>query len=83
MITVKICVGTACYIMGGANLLGIKDELTTEELEQINIEGSNCLGLCKGYNPATPYVMINDEVIEEASQEIILMKLRSMLSSKE
>lgn len=82
MISVKICVGTACYIMGAADLLGIKEFLSEEELSSIKIEGSTCLNLCKGYNPETPFAMVNDEVISNATQEILVEKIREILKTE-
>jgi len=50
--TVKVCVGTACHVRGGArvlsyleNQLGIKSGGTTEDLS-FSLEGVNCLGAC-------------------------------------
>ncbi|MCK5834581.1 MAG: NAD(P)H-dependent oxidoreductase subunit E [Lentisphaeria bacterium] len=79
MVNIRICVGTACYIMGSADLMSIKEQLTAEELTQINIEGSNCLGCCKGYNPQNPYVQVNDEIFENVSVESLLMQIRLAL----
>lgn len=39
-ILVRICSGTACYILGGAKLLTLQDYLTEEELKEVVIEGS-------------------------------------------
>ena len=81
-ITVKICAGTACYIMGGANLLNIKDALSKEELSKVNIEGSSCLGLCKGDNPKTPYAKVGNIIIEKANLEILTKTIREAISKQ-
>jgi len=79
MIKVKICVGTACYIMGGAELMSIQEHLSDEEKKQVSIEGSTCLGLCKEYNPSTPYAMIDDEVLPSATVDTLLDAIQKKL----
>jgi len=79
MINVKICMGTACYIMGSAELLNFKEELTEEEMSLVKIEGSTCLGICNGYNPATPYAVINGDIIENATVDTLIEKVKELL----
>ena len=81
MVDVKICMGTACYIMGAADLVSVKENLTPDELAKINIEGSNCLGCCKGYNPQNPYVKVNDKIIENVTVESLLLQIRLALKA--
>ena len=45
-IELKICMGTMCYVMGGAELKAAIDSLPHEEREQIQISYSPCLGMC-------------------------------------
>ncbi len=83
MIKVKICVGTVCYIMGGAELMLVKEHLSPSEVEQVEIEGITCLGLCKNYNPSTPYVMIDGEVLSSVTLDKLLKAIRTKLQSVE
>jgi NADH:ubiquinone oxidoreductase subunit E len=46
-VEVKICVGTACFVQGGADLLLYNDFLDPEVLSGCEIEGSSCLDSCK------------------------------------
>lgn len=68
-VEVKICTGTLCYVMGGAELQVIDEHLTSEMLELVNIKGSPCLEHCN--NPTSdskaPYVEVNGEIISEAT----------------
>lgn len=50
-ISVKICVGTACFVQGGADLLLYEDFLDPELLGLCDIEGTSCLGGCKTEDP--------------------------------
>ncbi len=50
--TIKVCLGTACHVRGGArvlnyleNRLDVKSGETTEDLS-FSLEGVNCLGAC-------------------------------------
>jgi NADH:ubiquinone oxidoreductase subunit E len=82
-VSVKICSGTACYIMGGAKLLEIGEYLTENELKKVKIEGSSCLKVCDGYNPDTPFAMINDEIIPKANIELLVKKIKIAISELE
>lgn len=46
-ISVRICVGTACFVQGGADLLLYEDFLDPYVLGLCVIEGTSCLGGCK------------------------------------
>ena len=47
-INVKICVGTMCYVMGGAELRDVIESLPQNILEHLNVSYSPCLGCGKG-----------------------------------
>lgn len=81
-VSVKICSGTACYVMGGAELLSIGDQLTDEEKQQVKIEASTCMGVCDDYGPQTPYATVNDELITHATPEILLNKIRKYIADE-
>ena len=40
-VDVKICVGTACFVQGGADLLMFNDFLDDELLSKCNIDAAN------------------------------------------
>ncbi len=82
-ILVRICSGTACYILGGAKLLTLQDYLTEEELKEVVIEGSPCMGFCKEYNSNTPYATINDEIISGANIEVLVDKIKDIIKNYE
>jgi NADH:ubiquinone oxidoreductase subunit E len=76
-VRIVICTGTTCYVMGGANLLGLEDELPDELRDRVAVEGSPCLDLCKGgrYGKA-PFALVGDRVLCEATVPKILEELR-------
>lgn len=61
---IQVCMGTACYLKGGQdlideieNLIGIGVNQTTED-EEFSMESVRCVGCCG----LAPVVMVNDEV---------------------
>jgi len=79
---VTICTGTACFVMGGSELLLLEEQLPDDLKAITEIEGSPCIGTCKhsehGKNQSdhAPFVQINGEVIEQASTQKIIEYLR-------
>ncbi len=83
-IQVKICTGTNCYVMGGADLLTLEDNLSEELLSQVEIEGSNCLGYCKdGSSGKAPFVMVNDKLITGANITALIDKIKNIVDNRE
>lgn len=76
--TIRVCMGTACYVRGGKklvekliNLLGIEVGKTTED-GKFTFEIARCIGAC-GLAPA---IMIDDVVYKQVTEN----KLESILS---
>jgi len=79
-ISVKICSGTACYVMGGAALLNVSEHLTPEELAKVDIQGQMCMDLCDGYNPNTPFAKVGETVVESATIETLVEAIRKAIN---
>ncbi len=80
-ITVKVCMGTTCFVMGGGNLQELNDIIPKKYGDKVEVEGCNCLGLCSinwEYSKA-PYVKVNDDVINEATVEKVLEAIDAKL----
>lgn len=78
-INVRVCLGTTCYVMGASELLGLLEGLPAELRELIEVAGSNCLNLCQqGAFGRAPFVMIDDEVLAEATPEALEARLREL-----
>jgi len=76
---ITICTGTACYVLGGANLLELEDFLPDELKSKVEVVGSACLGMCKNASPDSkpPFVKVGNEVIHSATvQKIISYNLQ-------
>lgn len=81
-IIVEICTGTACYVVGGAELLTIEDYLTEEEVGMIQVKGSSCLDLCSGDDPATPYAIVDGNTLEKATVDLLAEEIRKAIAIK-
>lgn len=76
-IFVKICVGTACFVQGGADLLLYEDFIDPQVLGLCAIEGTSCLGGCKSEHARSkaPFVEIDGVMYANVTQE----RLRELL----
>jgi NADH:ubiquinone oxidoreductase subunit E len=79
---ITICTGTTCFVMGGSELLLLEEQIP-EDLKAITeIEGSPCIAICKkaSYGKTqsdhAPFVMIDGEVMEQATVAKIIDHLR-------
>lgn len=70
-IVVRICVGTACFVQGGADLLLYDDFLDPIDLANCEIEGVSCLGRCKEKDSkeGAPFVQIGEVVYGDMTEE--------------
>lgn len=80
--TVSICTGTACFVMGGSELLLLEEQLPDELKASTEIEGTTCLDLCRDkVNINAPFVKINDEIMEHATIQKIIERLGELCSN--
>ena len=83
-ISVKVCVGTTCFVMGGANLQELNEIIPQKYGDKVEVVGSNCLGLCSinwEYSKA-PYVKVDDDVVSEATVEKVIEAIDKKLAAK-
>lgn len=83
-VSVKVCLGTTCFVMGGANLQELIDIIPRRYGNKVEIEGSQCLGMCSikwNYSKA-PYVKVNEDIVEEATVEKVLEAIDKKLGLK-
>lgn len=79
-ISVKICTGTLCYVMGGSELQLLEDHLSPEVLQMVDIQGSPCLDCCNREDSAkAPFVKVNDQIISEASITTVIEAINKEL----
>lgn len=79
-VTVSICTGTTCYLMGGAHLLTFDEVLDPSTEHHVEIIGSHCLGMCSCEgNGKAPFAKVNDRVIADATLNKLLSAVREEL----
>lgn len=81
-VSVKICTGTLCYVMGGAELQIIEEYLSPEVLDRVDISGSPCLDCCNKEEGAgkAPFVMVGEKIISEASISKVVDAIKEELN---
>lgn len=80
-ISVKVCLGTTCFVMGSANLQELIETVPAKYGDKVEVSGVPCLGLCSidwEFSKA-PYVKVDDEVVKEATVEKVLSTIDAHL----
>ncbi len=80
-ITVEICCGTACYILGASQLIELENTLPEDCRDKVEFLARPCLELCERDNiGGAPFVRINDsEVISEATPDKVTKRILELL----
>lgn len=80
-VTVDICCGTACYLLGSAKLLNLEDQLPEEWKDYVQIKALPCLNLCESSKlGAAPFVRLNQtEIMPEATLEKVLARVEKLV----
>ena len=81
-VSVKVCLGTTCFVMGSANLQELIEIVPAKYGNKVDVSGVPCLGLCSvdwEFSKAL-YVKVNNEVIKEATVEKVLNEIDKQLA---
>lgn len=84
-IKVKICAGTSCFVMGAAQIQSLEFNAPADIADKIEIIEQRCMNLCKDINTKYnrgPFVYVNDELIEEATYEKVVDKIREAIKKQ-
>lgn len=81
-VTIKICCGTTCYILGNYQLLSSLASLPAGMQRRVEVIGSACLGsCCKPEVGRPPFVKVNQRLITQATEETVLAAIRDALEA--
>lgn len=83
-ISVKVCLGTTCFVMGSSNLQELIEMVPAKYGEEVEVIGVPCLGLCSidwEYSRA-PYVKVDEDVVYEATVEKVLSAIERKLGNE-
>jgi NADH:ubiquinone oxidoreductase subunit E len=84
-ISVKVCLGTTCFVMGAANLQELMEIIPKKYGESVVVTGVPCLGLCSidwEYSRA-PYVKVDEEIVFNATVEKVLIEIERKLENEQ
>lgn len=80
-IIVKICTGTMCYVMGGADLQLLEEHLPAELAGRVEVSGTPCLDICNsGGSAKAPFVKVGERVVSEATINKVVTAIREELN---
>ena len=84
-VTVEICCGTACYLLGAARLMELEANLPEALKGKVEFEAKACLGMCNDDRlGGAPYVRVNgSEVIANATPDAVLARIRTLLEMED
>ena len=84
-VTVEICCGTACYLLGAARLMELEANLPDELKGKVEFVAKACLGMCNDDKlGGAPYVRLNGtEVISNATADAVLARIRNLLGMED
>lgn len=83
-VTVEICTGTTCFVMGGGHLLNLADELPDRLKGRVEISGSHCLKVCDNpHSGRPPFARVNRALVSNASIESLIEACDRALKTKE
>jgi len=81
IVNVKICVSTYSYVMGGASLMGILQELPESLKDYVKVEGAISLaGGSEETGAKPPFAEVNSIFIEEATNEKIIKLIQTEIN---
>jgi NADH:ubiquinone oxidoreductase subunit E len=82
-IHITVCLGTTCHLMGTAHLQTLSADLPKALSAYVEVEYKRCLGLCDDTDPGkSPYVIIDNEIINEATMHRIIEKITFILDQR-
>ena len=81
MVTLQICQGTTCYILGSQKLTAVALDLPDDLKNKVKVAGCRCLGLCHGgeYGDA-PYITIDGRPMSGADPDKVIAALRERVA---
>lgn len=85
-IRVRICLGTSCFVMGASQIQELEFNVPEDIADKIEIVEERCMKLCHNakdkYNKG-PFVMVDDELVEEATYDKVVNKIRQVIQNKQ
>jgi len=82
-IKIEICCGTACYMLGAAELLRLESIIPDDWKDSVDISAIPCLEACTSENlGGAPFVKIDGELMSNASVESVCEKIFEIIKKR-
>ncbi len=75
---IRICLGTCCHLMGGADLYNFLEEQLEKSNRDFELETPSCLDYCNQADYEAPIVEIDEEIHDDVTIE----KLKNILNQE-
>ncbi|MBR1977209.1 hypothetical protein IKA15_02905 [bacterium] len=84
-ISVKVCLGTTCFVKNSAYLPKLKEIVAKEFGDKVEVASSLCLGVCSTNWEISkaPYIKVNNVLIQEATIEKVLAEIEAQIKKGE
>lgn len=83
-VTVEICTGTTCFVMGAGHLLNLAEELPARLQGRVELRGAHCLGVCSNpQNGKPPFARVERQLLSNVSLESIIAACDRALAGRE
>ncbi|MBI9020209.1 MAG: (2Fe-2S) ferredoxin domain-containing protein [Verrucomicrobia bacterium] len=83
-VTVEICTGTTCFVMGAGHLLNLSEELPARLKDRVDLRGAHCLGVCNDpQNGKPPFARVDQKLLSDVSIESIIAACDRALADRE
>lgn len=80
-IHLQVCSGTACFVMGGSDLLTLFEFLTDEEKELVSLAAVPCFEHCRTEpDSRPPFIMIDGITYDRMDMDRMVTLLREKLA---
>lgn len=81
-VTLKICMGTTCFVMGASDLQELTDIIPEKYGDKVEVVASTCLDFCSSNTESqAPYVMVDYDVISKATVEKVIDAIERKLKN--
>lgn len=83
-INVQVCSGTACFVMGGSDLLTVFDYLNADEQKHVLLSAIPCFEHCKvDEQKKPPYVLVDGKLHSKVTMPYLLEVIRENIRMKQ
>ncbi len=78
----QVCSGTACFVMGGSDLLTVFEYLNPEEQDRVSLAAVPCFEHCRNWKDMRPpFITIDGKLYDHMTMDKMLTLLREIINS--